>query len=105
MATSIEEAKKCPKCGETGTLGPKMPTAKIGYLAAVCKCYNDRCAWYRTGWTIQFNPDGSIPDARNRTPDDREPRQYPRDDNVLFNQRSEAIRQRAERASAESDDR
>lgn len=96
MAT-IAEASECPKCGYTGEVGPRKRTAKPGITASVCTCKNETCRWFNTGWVIQFNPDGSIPDARERDESDREPRRFPAVNNLLFNQRREAIMGQADR--------
>jgi hypothetical protein len=28
-------------------------------------CVNDRCTWYNTAWSVQVNPDGTIPPPQN----------------------------------------
>lgn len=97
MSATIDEATKCPKCALTGELGPRKSTAKSGITASVCVCMNEKCRWFKTGWVIQFNSDGSIPDARDRNQNDREPRRFPAINSVLFNQRREAIMNQADR--------
>jgi hypothetical protein len=63
VATTLEEARICPKCGTSGDLGAKMPSAKPGINVVVATCRNALCRWYETGWPIQINADGTIPDA------------------------------------------
>lgn len=97
MAT-FAEASKCPKCGFTGEAGPKTPTRKPGVFAVVCTCYNNGCRWFQSGWVVQINADGSVPDARERQPEDREPHMFPRVNPLLFNQRAAAMNAKAEQA-------
>lgn len=85
---SWEEASKCPRCSQTGDAGEKMSTAKPGISAVVVTCKNTGCKWYGTGWSVQINGDGSIPDARERKPEDREQHMFPRINPLLYNQRT-----------------
>jgi len=62
MAT-WEEARHCPKCSEAGEAGGARASAKPGVKAVTVYCRNERCNWFNTGWIVQINPDGSIPDA------------------------------------------
>lgn len=81
-----EDATACPKCGYTGELEPReskqvavrdaagkrifgvTPGAKLHKIY----CRNSRCRWFDTCWTVQVNPDGSIPDPEEH----RGPKQY-----------------------------
>lgn len=81
-----QEAITCPKCGLTGEMMPReskqvsirdaagnrihgvTPGAKLHKIY----CRNSRCRWFNTNWTVQVNPDGSIPDPEER----RGPKQY-----------------------------
>lgn len=81
-----QEAIQCPKCGLTGEHMPKesqqvsirdgdgnrirgvTPGAKLHKIY----CRNTRCKWLNTNWTVQVNPDGSIPEPDTH----RRPRQY-----------------------------
>jgi hypothetical protein len=81
-----------------------MPTNRLGIKAVVYTCKNTACKWYNTGWSVQFNPDGSIPDARDRTQDDREPRRFERVNPLLFNQRSAAMLRRADEINRDATD-
>jgi hypothetical protein len=63
MSTTLEEASKCPRCDNFGDVGPRRPTAKPGYDCIVITCKTELCPWYDTGWIVQINPDGTIPDA------------------------------------------
>lgn len=65
MATTLEEAKRCPKCSQPGdhrlTTTPR--NVKPGTRMLHVFCTSPLCSWYDTSWVIQINPDGSIPDA------------------------------------------
>jgi hypothetical protein len=64
VSATWEEARHCPKCGEAGEArGGARATAKPGVKAQTVYCLNERCSWFSTGWVVQINPDGSIPDA------------------------------------------
>ena len=61
---TYEEAKHCPRCKEEGMLASTTPVTMgrgVGGKVEVFKCMNERCRWFETGWTIQINPDGTIP--------------------------------------------
>lgn len=60
MAT-IEEAIHCPRCQETGKEVKKYPSTR-GSTIYVFHCQNEKCHWYGTGWTVQVNRDGSVPE-------------------------------------------
>jgi hypothetical protein len=98
MAT-FEEAQRCPKCtlpGEART--PILVPDKPGYKVVTCTCRNKHCRWFNTGWAIQINPDGSVPEPRQRQPEDREPHNWPRVNPLLFNQRNAQMLIDAEKA-------
>lgn len=80
--TTYEIAKSCPKCGHYGELQYTHPGPRGGSRVEVYLCTNEVCLWYETGWTIQINKDGSIPD---RT---KGPKQFPSlkvDDDAMQN--------------------
>lgn len=56
---SLDEAKRCPKCDTPG-----MPNGADGRLLKFL-CMNERCRWYSTGWVVQVNPDGTVPETAN----------------------------------------
>lgn len=62
MAT-LEEAKRCPKCDQPGQVGAPKDTLRPGTRVVVVTCKTEGCRWEGTGWPVQINPDGSIPDA------------------------------------------
>jgi len=69
-ATTFEEAKNCPKCGMPGmeVSATPMHDKDLKYGAAVVhliQCRNERCNWFNTNWSVQVNPDGSIPPPQN----------------------------------------
>ena len=69
--TTLEEARRCPKCGQPGQFTGEQSVRKQG-IAPGTKlqtfgCANERCRWYGTTCrVIQINPDGSIPAALTR---------------------------------------
>jgi len=78
--TTLEEARRCPRCNEPGELGEKRPVSvwgrdgrrimgiTPGAMLHLFYCRNKRCKWFNTPWEVQINPDGTIPppDAPNR---------------------------------------
>lgn len=61
--TTVEDAKRCPRCDQPGdqtvtTAGPK------GSKLYTFVCNNRLCRWYSTGWIVQVNADGSIPERK-----------------------------------------
>ncbi len=60
MAT-LEEAKICPRCSEPGRLSHEHKF-RSGKKVITFMCDNERCRWYSTGWLVQVNPDGTIPE-------------------------------------------
>lgn len=67
MTISLEDAIKCPKCGEPGV---EVSTQNLGRkgIAHVYHCDNKLCLWYQTGYVVQEHPDGSIHENSNRSP-------------------------------------
>jgi hypothetical protein len=94
---SWEDASRCPRCDLPGEEVNRLPGKKPGYKVATLLCRNDKCRWFNTGWAVQINPDGSVPEARDRKPDDREERMYPRINPLLFNQRNKAALEQGQR--------
>jgi endogenous inhibitor of DNA gyrase (YacG/DUF329 family) len=71
MAT-VEEAMKCPKCGNTGVelhrthIRPKrgplgIPETSGGTLRTI-QCQTKLCRWYEQTYVIQVRPDNTVPD-------------------------------------------
>jgi hypothetical protein len=82
---TYEEAKRCPKCQQPGKLksveSPSVsPEDRVrfgiqrGAKVETYICTNERCRWFETGWAVQLNPDGSIPDRTKSLAKDK---QYP----------------------------
>ena len=72
MSSSYEEAIRCPECGQPGddkVKRPAPPQAELpaGTMIHVVYCMNKNCGWYSTTWLIQVNPDGTIPDKKDHT--------------------------------------
>jgi hypothetical protein len=65
--TTLEEARRCSKCGQPGKAAgvreaPKSVTR--GAKLHSYTCDNNRCQWYgQVCRVIQVNPDGTIPPA------------------------------------------
>jgi Zn-finger nucleic acid-binding protein len=88
MAT-IEEASVCPKCGLTGEAeGAPQPSAKPGITVITFKCKNNRCVWFDTGWLVQKNPDGSVPEPSDVP---RGPKQFDRPDQFTVAQNMQQV--------------
>jgi hypothetical protein len=85
LMPTYEEAKRCPKCKQPGRLksvenplvSPEDRTRfgiQRGAKVETYVCINERCRWFETGWVVQLNPDGSIPDRTQALAKDK---QYP----------------------------
>lgn len=92
MAT-LEEASHCPRCKEVGEQGAPQVSAEPGIRIIVFTCRNERCRWYNTGWPVQLNPDGSIPEP-SETP--RGPKQFDRPSKLAIAQNMEQAAQYAQ---------
>ena len=62
--TSFEERARCYKCKEPGRL-VKVESDR-GSQHFTHTCDNERCQWYKTNWTFQVMPDGSIYEPKPR---------------------------------------
>ncbi len=63
MADSLlEEARRCPKCEQSGIEAGSHPAPErhMGRFQ-MFKCMNNRCAGFERIWLVQIRPDGSIP--------------------------------------------
>lgn len=62
MDTTIDEARRCPKCQELGEETKREHTRRGG-KELTFTCQNERCIWYgQTCSVVTVRPDGSIPD-------------------------------------------
>lgn len=66
VETTLEEARRCPKCKEPGSEAGVAPAPGIGVTrgAKIFRyvCENNRCPWYgQVCKLVQVNPDGTIP--------------------------------------------
>lgn len=71
MAT-YEEARQCPKCGQSGEDAKTIPAPTTAHLARgttihLIYCRQKLCKWFDTCWQVQVNPDGSIPEPKDHT--------------------------------------
>lgn len=63
MDTTIDEARRCPKCQELGKKVLEAPGNSRGSKELTYTCENDRCKWYgQTCSVVTVRSDGSIPD-------------------------------------------
>jgi hypothetical protein len=58
--TTLEEAKRCPRCQEPG-LEVVLTRTPDGTVHTY-QCENERCRWHQERWLVQVRPDGTIPD-------------------------------------------
>jgi hypothetical protein len=59
--STLEEARRCPRCESPGKLASTNPTGRHGDLLHVYECLQPRCKWYKkSGWVVQVRRDGSI---------------------------------------------
>lgn len=91
--STMEEAKRCPTCGEPGDVESRKP-APERYLGTlwIFICRNERCRRFERTWVVQVRPDGTIPE-----PTLHREKNFPIDDPIAF-------RQRQEKAIAQVDD-
>jgi len=66
VETTLEEASRCPKCGEIGELTQKRALRGRGITRGaqlnIYTCRNTRCRWCNEVCrAVQVNPDGTIP--------------------------------------------
>ena len=63
---TFEAAKICPKCNRPGEVRKVAPAKnmKPGTQIHFVYCVTELCKWYNTPWTVQTNPDGSVPPPR-----------------------------------------
>jgi len=57
--TTIEEARRCPKCGKTGRLSRTNFNADRSKIETYT-CETEGCRWFNTGWAIQIMSDGTL---------------------------------------------
>lgn len=64
MDTTLDEARRCPKCNELGTkAGSRFNRDRSQEITYHCQ--NQRCRWYgQTCRVITVRPDGTIPAPR-----------------------------------------
>lgn len=57
--TTIEGARRCPRCGNPGRHTKTMHNADRSKMETYT-CENENCRWYNTGWVLQIMSDGSL---------------------------------------------
>lgn len=63
--TTFEAAKRCPKCQEPGHQR-HVERLRDGGKVFGLECKNQVCPWYDTGWVVQVDKDGEIPDRMDK---------------------------------------
>lgn len=58
--TTMEEARKCPRCGKYGKPAGTTPGPR-GSKVHQFECKTEGCKWEDTKWIVQVNRDGSVP--------------------------------------------
>lgn len=76
--TTLEEAKKCPRCSLPGEDRKVIPAPAAAHLPRgttihLIYCMTELCPWFQTCWQVQVNADGSIPAPKDHT---HEPKVY-----------------------------
>jgi len=59
--TTLEEASRCPKCGQAGNQTSTKPLTSGSGKLLMFKCENSRCRWFNTEWPVQVSANGTIP--------------------------------------------
>jgi hypothetical protein len=70
--STLEQAKRCPKCAEPGELSRSLTQPRPGgkgfrreqVTVNVYICKNERCRDANQTWIVQVNADGSIPERK-----------------------------------------
>lgn len=65
MATRVEDAAKCPKCGEVGALKTTTRvederTPGKWWDLGEYECATELCVWFGTGWAVQSDENGLV---------------------------------------------
>lgn len=68
MASSWEDARKCPKCASNGEEVGERPGSQPRSKIIILQCPKPQCPWYGTRFEVLINPDGTIPDALTHRP-------------------------------------
>lgn len=67
MDTTIDEARRCPKCEELGQETNVKPGPSRGSKEISFTCKNDRCQWFdQVCRVVTIRADGSIPEPTTR---------------------------------------
>ncbi len=59
--TTLQTARKCPKCNHEGLLISKQPTEIDELTGYVFQCENKVCPWYSTRWVVTADEDDKVP--------------------------------------------
>lgn len=70
--STLEEAKRCPRCKQAGDLQSTIRQPRPGghgwrreiVTVNVFVCKNERCRTFDETWIVQVNADGSIPERK-----------------------------------------
>lgn len=69
VETTLEEARRCPKCERPGAFVKRVPArgGTPGAMLHEFECRHERCQWFgQICRIVQVNPDGSIPPATTK---------------------------------------
>lgn len=58
---TLDDAKHCPICSHIGKEHIKRRAANGNGMVHTYICMNELCRWYDTGWTVQVQANGEIP--------------------------------------------
>lgn len=68
MDTTIDEARRCPKCQELGEKTSEQ-RSRGGSSEIAFTCQNERCVWHGSVCrVVTVRPDGSIPEPKAHRP-------------------------------------
>lgn len=59
--TTLDSAKKCPKCNNYGDQVHQGPTTDPKITGYIFKCMHKLCLWYDTTWVVTADEDGKVP--------------------------------------------
>ncbi len=59
--TTLQTARKCPKCNNEGAMVTQQPTETPKLTGYVFQCENKVCPWYTTRWVVTADEDDKVP--------------------------------------------
>lgn len=58
--TTLQTARKCPKCNSEGALVSTQPTEDLKLTGYVYQCENKVCPWFSTRWVVTADEDDKV---------------------------------------------